>query len=292
MNKLFGWLTVFLLLLPIGFAQAIDSYSISYQIVGNYAFVSHDIVISNPGNSLNLELPSDAKDLTLAINNLSLQPTVKSNFLQIPTDDLTKEIIVTYISKYNVQTKDEFLTDIEMPSDVKNLDVKTILPENAMLRRPLSEGGVVVPKPMKVETDGLQIFITWNAHNLKKDDRFGAFILYKTDSGISPAWYFVAALIAIVLALLIRRNRKSRSKNKILKRSSKHKHEDIESHLKDDEKQIVNVLKQRDGQCEQGTLRVVTGMPKASLSRLLMELEARNVIYKEKKGKKNVVFLK
>jgi len=33
-------------------------------------------------------------------------------------------------------------------------------------------------------------------------------------------------------------------------------------------------------------------MPKASLSRLLMELEARNVIYKEKKGKKNVVFLK
>ena len=65
-----------------------------------------------------------------------------------------------------------------------------------------------------------------------------------------------------------------------------------EKHLKEDEKQIVNILKTREGKCEQGTLRVVSGMPKSSLSRVLKELEERNIIYKEKRGKKNMVFLR
>ena len=65
-----------------------------------------------------------------------------------------------------------------------------------------------------------------------------------------------------------------------------------EQYLKEEEKQIVNVLKQREGSCEQGTLRVVTGMPKSTLSRILTELEQRSIIYKEKRGKKNIVFLR
>jgi hypothetical protein len=65
-----------------------------------------------------------------------------------------------------------------------------------------------------------------------------------------------------------------------------------DKHLKADEKQIVNILKARENQCEQGTLRVVSGMPKSSLSRILKELEERNIIFKEKRGKKNMVFLR
>lgn len=67
---------------------------------------------------------------------------------------------------------------------------------------------------------------------------------------------------------------------------------DIEKHLKENEKIIINILKQRNGQAEQGTLRVISGFPKASLSRILKELEERKVVYKEKRGKKNIVFLK
>ena len=65
-----------------------------------------------------------------------------------------------------------------------------------------------------------------------------------------------------------------------------------EKHLKEDEKQIVNILKEREGNCEQGTLRVVSGFPKSTLSRILKELEERNIIHKEKRGKKNMVFLR
>jgi len=65
-----------------------------------------------------------------------------------------------------------------------------------------------------------------------------------------------------------------------------------EKHLKEDEKQIVNILKQREGKAEQGTLRIVSGFPKSTLSRILKELEERNIIYKEKRGKKNMIFLR
>jgi uncharacterized membrane protein len=73
----------------------------------------------------------------------------------------------------------------------------------------------------------------------------------------------------------------------------KHEKEpELFEHLKEDEKQIVRVLKQKEGSCEQGTLRIVTGFSKAHLSRLLSELEARKIVHKEKRGKKNLVFLK
>ena len=67
---------------------------------------------------------------------------------------------------------------------------------------------------------------------------------------------------------------------------------DILKHLKEDEQQIIRILEQKEGSCEQGTLRIITDFSKAHLSRLLMELESRKIIHKEKKGKKNIVYLK
>lgn len=66
----------------------------------------------------------------------------------------------------------------------------------------------------------------------------------------------------------------------------------ILAHLTEDEQQIVNILADREGHIEQGTLVIITGFSKAHLSRLLDELQRRRIIHKEKKGKKNVVWLK
>jgi uncharacterized membrane protein len=54
----------------------------------------------------------------------------------------------------------------------------------------------------------------------------------------------------------------------------------------------VTILREREGKCEQGTLRVITGFSKAKLSGLLKELDERRIVHKEKRGKKNLVFLK
>lgn len=292
--KLFGWLFAFLLVLPFVSAQSIDNYSVSYDIVGNKAFVTHDIRFAHSATSVfEFGVPKDAKEITLEVDGRSNIPLLKENVLEIPVNPFTKSVKITYISGDPVSTNDEFLADIGMPFNVNNLEVKVALPEEAVLRKPLSEGGSIVPKAAKVETDGLQIYITWNAKDLKLGDSFGAFVLYKSKEEVSSLVYVtIAVLIIIIIILIIIKTKKKIKIKKTARKQSKHVHEDISSHLKEDEKQIVNVLKQRDGQCEQGTLRVVTGIPKASLSRLLMELEARKVVYKEKRGKKNIIFLK
>jgi predicted transcriptional regulator len=68
--------------------------------------------------------------------------------------------------------------------------------------------------------------------------------------------------------------------------------EDILKYLKEDERIIARILKQREGSCEQGTLRLVSGFSKAKLSRLLTDMAERGVVKKEQKGKKNMIFLR
>ncbi len=66
----------------------------------------------------------------------------------------------------------------------------------------------------------------------------------------------------------------------------------VERHLKEEERVIVRLLRQREGRCEQGTLCIVSGLSKATLSRLLTELEMRGIVRKERQGKKNMVYLR
>ncbi len=68
--------------------------------------------------------------------------------------------------------------------------------------------------------------------------------------------------------------------------------DDILKYLKEDEKIIARILKQRDGCCEQATLRLVSGFSKAKLSRLLSDMAERGVVKKEQKGKKNLIFIR
>lgn len=68
--------------------------------------------------------------------------------------------------------------------------------------------------------------------------------------------------------------------------------DEILKYLKEDERVIARILKQRDGSCEQATLRLVSGFSKAKLSRLLTDMDERGVIKKEHKGKKNIVYLR
>ena len=67
---------------------------------------------------------------------------------------------------------------------------------------------------------------------------------------------------------------------------------EVDKYLKEDEKIVVNILRQRGGVTSQSTLRIAGNFSKATLSRLLKELEQRNIIKKEQRGKKNLVILK
>jgi len=67
---------------------------------------------------------------------------------------------------------------------------------------------------------------------------------------------------------------------------------DVDKYLKEDEKTVISILRQRGGIVSQSTLRIAGNFSKATLSRILKELELRNIIKKEQRGKKNLVILK
>ena len=66
----------------------------------------------------------------------------------------------------------------------------------------------------------------------------------------------------------------------------------IDRHLKEDEQVIINILRMKQGSCTQATIRVISDFSKARLSRILSELEARGFIYKQAKGRKNIITLR
>lgn len=68
--------------------------------------------------------------------------------------------------------------------------------------------------------------------------------------------------------------------------------DDAERYLKEEEKLVYKILKSREGQCEQGTLLVITQFSKAYLSTLLSEMETRGIIEKHQKGRKNIISLR
>jgi DNA-binding MarR family transcriptional regulator len=67
---------------------------------------------------------------------------------------------------------------------------------------------------------------------------------------------------------------------------------DVDKYLKEDERTVISILRQRGGIVSQSTLRIAGNFSKATLSRILKELEERNIIKKEQRGNKNLVILK
>ncbi len=247
-------------------------------------------------------LPADVSTIDLYLDDSAAEPVIEEGSLKILLRN-TKEVGVKYVSKEFLD-KNNFLVNFKAPDTIKSLTVQVTLPEKASLRKPIRQGQItsasIHPMPEQALTDGRSMIFIWERSNLNKDDELSVFVQYKP---AGPTVWTVVWIILALLALYFGYNylKDLKLKNLIprLKKETKmHKEDPVEKeleflkHLKEDEQQIIRILKQKEGQCDQGTLRVITDFSKAHLSRLLSELESRKVIHKEKQGKKNLVFLK
>ena len=282
---------IFIILLS-SFAYAkIENFNVDFRIIDNKVHVEESIVLDKEANFV-LELPEDASLITLEIDSKLSNYTITNDEINV----FAKDIKLSYITNKFLD-KQSFLLDFKAIDDIDRFSIKLILPTYAVLTRPIDEttlaSNAVFPKPTRLESDGQRLVIVWERSNLKKDDSFSALVMYKFEK--SNTLFYIGILsilfIGVILFIVLRKPRAKIivKKPKVIKKVVK---ADLERYLKEDEEQVVNILKQREGQCEQGTLRVVTGFSKAKLSGLLKELEERNIVYKEKRGKKNLVFLK
>ncbi|MBW2997308.1 hypothetical protein KY349_03135 [Candidatus Woesearchaeota archaeon] len=278
-----------------------DSYLSKYNI---QMYIEQDKVLvesyllfaSEQSTNFSVELPYDASSITNEVDGFEYPAILEFNKLMfylrgnrlVTYDYLTRELL----------EKDTFVASINAPFDTEKMTIRLSLPEGAILEKPMRKGAVqgssIFPKPKTLDTDGRAISVIWQFEDLKKGDEVALYLKYKRPSNYKTPLTIViiAALVIIVSSAYITRKSRKHSRTQESKAEKPAEQRVIESHLKEDEEQIINILKLKEGSCEQGTLRIATGFSKAKLSGLLKELQERKVIHKEKRGKKNLVFLK
>jgi len=287
-------------------ALEIESQNYEFQIVGNTVHTSHEIMLGGSlTGAFDMPLPEDAEAISLYVDNKLVE---YSNALNLAS---VKKIRINYLTS-DLLDKGNFLASIPGNYNTNTLSVKLVLEEGASIMKEKSDGvksPSIFPEPSDITSDGQSIILVWEKQNFEQEDGFPIYVRIKQEKTYIPEIIALIALIVFIVIIVktkawekyLKKPKQKKEKQEPKKddvepkKESEHKTEkahEILEHLKEDEQQIVRVLKDREGSCEQGTLRVVTSFSKAHLSRLLMELEARKVIYKEKRGKKNLVFLK
>jgi len=299
-------LALFLFLIAIGSASAIDADSQNYefQIVGDNVHVSYEIIFGGSvTGSFEGAIPEDAVGISLYVDDKLIE---YSEIIQLSS---AKKIRLNYLT-HSLLDKGNFLASIPAKYNTTKLTTKLILDEGASIEKEKSDGiktPSVFPEPDEITSDGQSIILVWEEENTGTEE-FPIYVRLKQKRGYTSVIIAVLAIIAVIIIVKItpwKKKDKKKQKEESEKIEKEHKIEvkkeeqpeskkddNLLEHLKEDEQQIVRVLKDREGSCEQGTLRVVTGFSKAHLSRLLSELEARKIVLKEKRGKKNLVFLK
>ncbi|MBW2971746.1 hypothetical protein KY359_01795 [Candidatus Woesearchaeota archaeon] len=251
-----------------------------------------------------IDLPHDAREITNEVDKFEYPAIIDSNSIRFHLKE-NKYVKYSYIT--DELTEDEsFIASLTVPFDTDVMRVQLALPETATLDKPVRKnalsGSAIYPKPKGLSTDGQVITVVWEFEDLKKGEEVALYAKYR-----KPARYWIPTIIIVLAVLVIaggasylfyrsngkRKGKKEAEKNQEKAFSGSRSHDNsVDKHLKEDEQQIINVLRLKEGRCEQGTLRIATGFSKAKLSGLLKEMEQRKVVHKEKRGKKNLVFLK
>lgn len=277
-------------------ALPIDAYKLMFHVVGNTAVASASLELPQATTDiLRIPLPADAKGIDLYVDGEKHEPVIETNKLIIRLKE-NRKIEYSFASKKYIDSTN-FVYNLAVSDAIAALNVKLALPEGAILKDAVANS--VFPEPDELTSDGRSIILIWHRQNLKEGDEISIFTRYQVrkDYGFLILPSVAAVLVALGLLYYVLLTKKAPKKTAIPRAArqatKKHAEEyDVMKHFKEEEQQIIRVLKQRDGSCEQGTLRVITGFSKATLSRLLSELEERKIVYKEKRGKKNLVFLK
>jgi len=273
-----GFLALFISIMFILLVSSVSasSYNIEFNQIDSKLLVKHIISLDNE-QEISINLPSDAYSLS------SDNPyAINENILTITG----KNIKVSYLT----------LSALEKVSDGYYLinTIKFNFPaDNVTIRLILSEGNFVdiekiFPKPSSITTDGKQISLIWNLDNVKQGDDLPIVAGIKAKSS-SLSWLFLILVVLIALSALYL------IYDKLIKGKAAKKEEKspIESHLIESEKAVLSALKEADrGEMWQKQLQISTGFSKAKLSRVIRNLESRNLIDKIPFGNTNKVRLK
>lgn len=272
--------------MALAIADAEFTYTIAEQAVSAHTQFTLDAPIS-----AHFEIPvsQHLTDLRAMQDGKPIEVRLREGFSSF--DTINAERITLEYTSADLLDGESFLTSISVPLQTNRISVSLKLPPKAVLRGTDPDDpiiGAVYPAPSAVRSDGNAVIIDWQRTGMATGEELALYVKYRQSR---ESWLLVIIAIGILLicALGVLALRRSRTPQAAIPANPT---TDMRKHLKEDEEQVVNILENREGSCEQGTLRVITGFSKAKLSVLLSELEQRKIVHREKRGKKNLVFLK
>ena len=241
-----------------------QSSEIVFNQIGEKVLVDQKINFESE-KEISISLPSDAHSIS---SNLNYSLEDKNLIIK------GKNIRISYLSQ-NLLSKiagGYYLIDkIVFNEDFAKVTIKIAIEEGNSL-----ESEKIFPDNFKTETDGEQIFVICELNNIKRADDFPFFISIKTrNSGINTFTWIIPAILIVLFGIYYAYS-KLAGKTKKTSNSS-----EIDKHLVDAEKKILDNLRKSDrGELWQKQLQLSTGFSKAKLSRVIRNLEARNLIEK------------
>lgn len=161
---------------------------------------------------------------------------------------------------------------------------RVVLPEGFGLR---SNGDAYAPGGAEVGSEGRRIFVQWTA-NVSLGDAIDYSVRYEELDVLEnialrnlSAILFAAVLVLAGAVVYVWRRRSGDGETIA----------SVFPVLKDDEKEVLRYVIDREGEVEQREIVDSLDYSKAKISRLVSDLEERNLIEKEKRGRVNVVSL-
>ncbi|MGC8928946.1 MAG: helix-turn-helix transcriptional regulator [Candidatus Woesearchaeota archaeon] len=270
-------------------AQTLESCNYIFRIENRRVFVDLKYNFYSPEMiDLDLDLPDDSSNIEIFLDNqLGKISFLDRDAKKIKIRRTISELEIKYVTREMLKDK-LFVSEVRVPYNCSNLTMRAILSPEYVLEKPIRgedfETATIYPKPDRIESDGQSLIFVWFLGSTTKNQNFQFVLLVKKRFEIIIV--LVVSIIIFGAAIILYLKKKSPVIVKVKKIDK------MTDHLKEDEEQIINILKQRGGACEQGTLRVIADMSKSNLSRILKELEERKIIEKLKKGNKNIIKLK
>ena len=281
MKKLFVFLT-FALLFIILAGTISATIETDYYIYEKKVLVRHSF--EEKVSDLELRIPSDYSALQIN-SGYNLEKSANYYLIKINSAD---NLSISYITQSMIDKSENQYFFVARNYLDKPQNVKLVLPESAVLL----EEGIVSPEPDEISSDGRSIILKWENYNEKQ-----IVVDYEFLKNRNFIYYLIFGfLILIFLACILFERKKHKEKLKKVKiknKKTKPKSEIIEEHLMESEKAIINELKKAEKtQLWQKQLQTNTGFSKAKLSRVIRNLEIRNLIQKIPLGNTNKIKLK
>ncbi len=258
--------------------DTIDNYNVTINIIDKIALVEYDLKRDIEG-MISLKIPEDAKITDISYNEYEF----KNGILKL---NINKNLKLKFLTKEIIKKSDNYyvLYAINDPYYIKNLNLKVVLPEYAVLDKKEN----VYPST-KISTNGINIILEWNKKNLDEKESFAIFAIFRKPS--NNFWLLMTiifAIVAILAGYIFQKFKIENAKKSKEKKELKLK----ELHLVESELLLIKKLKKLGGEAWQKKLQIESGFSKAKLCRIIRNLEERGLIKKIPLGNTNKIKLK